>query len=102
MSQLPRIPTDPFGDRESALSAAARVPDEAPADETAAQAVALALEASPVPSWPHRVDVSLHESVLVYFQQQIEEYGVVRVQTTKEGIELWVGNELRWKSGATR
>lgn len=66
---------------------------------------AVAGELEPVPAatqWPHRIDISLHESVLVYFEQAIEEFGLVRVQTTRDGVELWVGGECRWKSGAPR
>lgn len=68
----------------------------------AAQAVDTALETVPATQWPHRIDVSLHESVLVYFEQAVEEFGVVRVQTSRDGMQLWVGGECRWRSGTAR
>ena len=34
-----------------------------------------------------------HEAVLTYFERRIEPYGFVRVQTSSQGLEIWVGGE---------
>lgn len=33
---------------------------------------------------------------LSYFERRIEPYGVVRVVTTPQGLEIWVGGEQRY------
>ena len=40
-----------------------------------------------------------HEIIMTYFERRIEPYGLVRVQTSSQGLEIWVGGERRyvWK-----
>lgn len=37
-----------------------------------------------------------HEYVLTYFERRIEPHGIVRVITTRNGLEIWAGGERRW------
>lgn len=86
----------PYEERESITETTRRVParqvEDAIASELARSDIA------PAPAWPLRVELSLHESAMIYFQGIVENFGQVRLQTTREGIELWLGDECRWRS----
>jgi hypothetical protein len=42
------------------------------------------------------VRVSPHETTLIYFEGRVETYGLVRIQTWHDGIQVWIGGELRY------
>ncbi len=90
-----------FRDRGDAIEAARRVDASAVAEEAVSTALAVTEPASAIePPPPIRVEISPHECAFVYLIRQIEEFGETRLQTTREGMELWVGGECRWRSGA--
>jgi hypothetical protein len=45
-----------------------------------------------------RITLIAHDQTytLTYFERRIDPYGVVRVVTTPEGLEIWVGGEHRY------
>lgn len=42
-----------------------------------------------------KIEVDPHTNTLVYFEKEVEGYGLVRIQTWGHGLEVWVGGERR-------
>lgn len=47
---------------------------------------------------PRNVQISLNEFTTIHFQKRFEAFGMVRVQTWPEGLEIWVGGQRVWKT----
>lgn len=109
---MTKMPLKSYEEREPISALAARVGYDRGMEEREAlgEAMVAAVEAegaepgtavavSPA-TWPAREEITPHENALVYFDSPVEDFGQVRLRTTRQGLELWVGNERRWKSWA--
>lgn len=98
-----------FEDRESPVDATRRVPRdwdvENKLDPMHATAKAVedaigtdvALTDQPVFT-PQVMPISPHENVLIYFNQEVENFGAVRIETCRDGISFFVGSICVWRS----
>ena len=44
------------------------------------------------------LSVSTHPNILCATNKRYDKYGVIRIEEWPEGLVLWVGGQIRWKS----
>jgi hypothetical protein len=45
-----------------------------------------------------KIAIDEHSNTLIYYNARLEPFGVITVQTWAEGLEIWVGGEVRYRS----